>query len=373
VLSTACGAWDPIATIPDLAERGTGLALIARQARDQGVDGRAAELAELAAATLARVPAYRLKADLTGRDPDGITDHLLPDQRALFEAALARTVDPRAVTNPFVRRVLRAERLLEDAAAAARDAGGVDTVHALHAWVREVFAWPAERPAQRLLVNVTAAGLVAVERLVRGSAGPIAVAPLAVPDQLYAAAADLTALRYGLPVHERLLFGLRTLLDAPAPAAAAHLAAMAVGAVGEARGRALAAEVDAALARVTRGAARTRILVTLADSTRPFDAAAADVWLDRATAIADERLLPGERGDVLRLLYPRLVSQRPAEAARALLGQVHESWPQAMALLDAAANDLARLCGADLAVAMISAYERARAFGAPALRPATSR
>jgi hypothetical protein len=370
VLAIAGGSGELIATIEDPVERGIGLAVAARLSWERGDEAEAEALGARATAVLREVPAYAWKASTVQLDPDGIADHLLPDQRARFEAALARVIGDGAVANPFARRVLRAELLLGYAANAARDGATADIVHTLHGLVGEVLAWPAERPAQRLLANVTAAGLVAAERVVRERTGPIPVPPLAVPDQLYAAVADLRAVEQGLAVHDRLRYALRSLLESPTPAAAAQLAAMAVRYFGDTEAKALAAEVEAAIARVSRGTARARILLTLAGAIRHLDPSGANALLDRARAIAAEDLLPGEHGELTRLLYPQLVAHSPALAAPWLLDAFRERWAQAMSLLDAAAAELAACCGPSLAADLIAAHERARAFGVTTLGPA---
>jgi hypothetical protein len=372
VLAVACGsgAWNHVAKIPDRAERGIGIAVISRTVKDEGADAEAADLSELAVKVISSVPQYAWKAPMAEVDPDGVADHLLPDQRARFEAALAHAIDDAAVVNPLAYRVLRAEEMLRYAEDVARHESTAEVVHLLHKLTGEVLAWPSAQLSERLLAGVTAAGLIAAERAVRGRAGPLPVPPLAVPSQLYGALADLWTLQYGLPVRDRLLHSLTSLLEAPQPAAAAHLAAMAVPFVGDPS--ALMAAVTDALGRVSRGTSRARVLLTLADATRPADPDGAEALLDQALAIAEQHLYPGEYGELTRLLYPHVVAHRPALAAAWLLDAFRDRWREAMSLLDAAAPELVALCGPDLVTDLITAHDRARAFGAAALSPVVS-
>jgi hypothetical protein len=366
-LCLSAAHWPGIAAVADPVERGIALAAMAAAARDRGAQAEAADLAGQAVQVIAGIPQYAWKAPMGQIDPDGVADHLLPDQRARFEAALVRTVDPRAVVNPLAYRVLRAEDLLRYADRVARTESSAEVLQKLHAFANEVLAWPSAQLGERLLIGVTAAGLIAAERAVRSKTPPAPVPPLAVPSQLYAALADLKSLHYGLPYADRLMRTLTDLLDDPHPAAAAHLAAMAVPFVPD--GASLAKAVATAVDRVARPPARARILVALADSVRPTDPDGADALLDRAFAVLTETLRPGEYGELVRMLYPPVVAHRPAQAAAWLRDAFRERWQQAMALLDAAAPELAAVCGPEVVTVLAAAHDRARAFGATALAP----
>jgi hypothetical protein len=266
------------------------------------------------------------------------------------------------VVNPLARRVLRAEELLRYANSAAPSE---ESVQRLHALTGEVLSWPAQLRGERLLVGITAAGLIAAERVLRSRLpSPMPVPPLAVPSQLYAAVADLLALRQGLPVHDRFAYALKALLENE-PTAAAHLAALAAP-----LDPSFAETATDAVRNAPRPSARTRILVTLSDALRPSDPDDADARLDEALAQLKETLRPGEYGEMTRLLYPRVVAHRPALAASWLMDAFRERWAQAMSMVDAAAPELVALCGPDIVTELIAAHDRARAFGASALSAA---
>lgn len=361
VLAVAAGTWNPVARLGDLVERGIGLATVTSIVREQGSADSAADLADLTVQVISKIPGCAWKAPMEQLDPDGVADYLLPDQRVRFEASMVRVIDGEAVANPLARRVLRAEDLLRYAQSAP---ASEESVQRLHGFVGEVLSWPSQFPGERLLVNVTAAGLIAAERVLRSQLpSPLPVPPLAVPSQLYAAVADLLALRRGLPVQDRLQYALKPLLEKE-PAAAAHLAALSVP-----FDPSLAATVSQALAEVARPSARTRILVAVSESLRPSDPDTADARLDEALAQLQETLRPGEYGEMTRLLYPRVVAHRPNLAASWLLDAFRDRWAQAMSILDAAAPELVALCGPDIVTELIAAYDRARAFGASALSP----
>lgn len=364
-LAAATNVAGPVRAISDPVERGIGLAILAGTARDSGSPDDAAALTEQAVQAVAGIPQYTWKARMDQLDPDGVADHLLPDQRARFEAALARVIDERAVANPLAHRILRAEDLLRYADAAARTESSAEVLQRLHTFAGEVLAWPSAQLSERLLIGITAAGLIAAERAVRARAEPIPVPPLAVPSQLYAALADLRSLHYGVPVRDRLLPALKSLFQSE-PVAAAHLGAMAVAAVNDEN---LAAMVMQALPQLPRATTRARVLLALADGVRPAEPDRASALLDEALGCLGANLYPGEYGELTRMLYPHVVAHRPAQAAAWLRDAFRERWQQAMALLDAAAPELAAVCGPEVVDVLTAAHDRARAFGASALAP----
>jgi hypothetical protein len=364
-LAVAADATGPVKALADPVERGIGLAILAERARDKGSAPEAAELAGLCVQAVAGIPSHAWKVRMPDLDPVGVADYLLPDQRARFEAALVATIDATAVANPLAQRILRAEDLLRYADAVARTEADADVVHRLHAFAGEVLAWPSGQLGERLLVGITAAGLIAAERAVRARAEPIPVPPLAAPSQLYAALADVRSLHYGLPVRDRLLHSLKALFEAE-PAAAAHLAAMAVPVVSD---DTLATRVTDVIRGTRKATVRARVLLALADGIRPTDPDGAAVLLDEALACVDANLYPGEYGELARMLYPHVVARRPALAASWLRDAFREDWRQAMSLLDAAAPELIALCGPDVVTDLLAAHDRARAFSTTALAP----